>query len=129
MDSLPNSTRPLKKKIYLLYRGIIMTIPNRLILYVGYITPTIFRLWPSPCPTSTTARGFIVLFHIGIQSPSTMFLYLNLFRSSSLLRQVPPKSVLQSCLSLLISKSMFKEASQCIPTVIILYFCPFNPFH
>jgi hypothetical protein len=37
--------------------------------------------------------------------------------------------ILQSCLSLLIAKLMFKGVSQCIPTVSILYFGPFNPFH
>jgi hypothetical protein len=37
-------------------------------------------------------------------------------------------SILQFCLSLLVSKSMFKRVSQCIPTISILHFGPFNPF-
>jgi hypothetical protein len=37
--------------------------------------------------------------------------------------------ILQSYLSLLISKSIFKGVFQCIPTMSILYFDPFNPFH
>jgi hypothetical protein len=37
--------------------------------------------------------------------------------------------ILQSCLSLLTFKLMFKGVSQYIPTVRILYFGPFNPFH
>jgi hypothetical protein len=51
------------------------------------------------------------------------FLHLNL--------QYPSYTVpiLQSCLSLIISKLLFKGISQWISAVIILYFCPFNPFH
>jgi hypothetical protein len=37
--------------------------------------------------------------------------------------------ILQSCLSFLIFKLMFKGVSQCIPAMRILYFGPFNPFH
>jgi hypothetical protein len=37
--------------------------------------------------------------------------------------------ILQSCLSLLISKSMFKRVSQCIHPVSIFYFAPFSSFH
>jgi hypothetical protein len=37
--------------------------------------------------------------------------------------------MLESCLSLLIFKLIFKEVSQCMPTVSIIYFGPFNPFH
>jgi hypothetical protein len=37
--------------------------------------------------------------------------------------------VSHSCLSLLISKSMFKGVSWCIPSLSILYFGQFNPFH
>jgi hypothetical protein len=43
----------------------------------------------------------------------------------------PPNTVpiLQSYISLLIFKLMFKGVSQWIPTVGILYFCSFNSFH
>jgi hypothetical protein len=37
--------------------------------------------------------------------------------------------ILQSCLSLLIFKSMFKGVSQCIPAMSTLYFGSFSPFH
>jgi hypothetical protein len=37
--------------------------------------------------------------------------------------------ILQSCLSLLVLKSMFKGVYQCIPAVSIFYFGLFNPFH
>jgi hypothetical protein len=37
--------------------------------------------------------------------------------------------ILQFCLLVLISKSMLKEVSQCIPAESILNFGPFNPFH
>jgi hypothetical protein len=37
--------------------------------------------------------------------------------------------ILQFLLLLLISNLLFKEVSQCIPAVIILYFGLFNPFH
>jgi hypothetical protein len=67
-------------------------------------------LYPLPTPLQAITRGFIVLFHLGIWSPSTMFLHLNLLRSPSSLSQAPPHTVpiLQSCRSLLISKSLFK---------------------
>jgi hypothetical protein len=71
-------------------------------------------------------------FIIVIWSPPTIFPHLNLIHSPSPLPQVPHSThtvlVLQSCLSLLISMSMFKEVSPCIPAVIILYFGLFNPF-
>jgi hypothetical protein len=62
-----------------------------------------------------------------------IFSYLNILHSPSPFPQVPPHThtipVLQSCLSLLIFKYMFKRVSQCIPTMSIPYFGPFNPFH
>jgi hypothetical protein len=49
----------------LLYRGrFIVTIPIRLILYISYITPISSN--PSAAPLKAIARGFFVLFHIGI---------------------------------------------------------------
>jgi hypothetical protein len=51
-------------RIYSLYWGFIVTIPNRLIIYIDYITPTISFPWPPPHPLEATARGLIVLFHM-----------------------------------------------------------------
>jgi hypothetical protein len=83
---------------------------------------------PFPSPLQTIARGFFVLFHMGMLNPSIMFLYLNLLRSPS--RKYPPTTpVLHCCVSLLISKSTFKGVSRCTPTVGVLYFGLFNPFH
>jgi hypothetical protein len=60
-------------KIYSLYRGeILVTILIRLILYIIYIAPIIPHPNHLPTPLKATARGFIVLFHIGIWSPSTI---------------------------------------------------------
>jgi hypothetical protein len=44
---------------------------------------------------------------------------------------MPPATapILQSCLSFLVPKSMFKEVSQCIPAASTLYFGQINPFH
>jgi hypothetical protein len=41
----------------------------------------------------------------------------------------PTVPILQSHLSLVISKLVFKGVSQCTPAVSVLYFGPFNPFH
>jgi hypothetical protein len=41
----------------------------------------------------------------------------------------PPVPILQSSFLLLIFKLMFKGESQCMPTVGVLYFGSFNPFH
>jgi hypothetical protein len=82
-----------------------------------------------PIPLQET--GFIALFYIGTWSPPTILPHLNLLSSpflahTSITDTIP---ILQSSLPLLISKSMFKGVSQCVPTVSILYFGPFNPFH
>jgi hypothetical protein len=37
--------------------------------------------------------------------------------------------ILYCCLSILISKLMFQGLSPCVPTVSLLYFSPFNPYH
>jgi hypothetical protein len=107
-------------------------IPNRIIIYISSIGPTISPSQPSPILLQAIARGFIVLFCIDIWNPSTIFHHPNL-NSPYLLPQVPTHAhtvpILQSCLSLLISKSMFKGVSWCIPAVSILYFDPFNHFH
>jgi hypothetical protein len=56
-----------------------VTIPIRLILYIIYIALSSLRLNPLPKPLKAVARGFLVLFHIGIQSPSTIYYNLLLF--------------------------------------------------
>jgi hypothetical protein len=103
---------------------------------LGYIHCTLVRsphCFPHPLPASlkAIARIFIVLFHISIWNPLTIFPHLNLFHSPSFLPQVPSYTIpiLQFYLSLLISKLMFKGVSQYILTVSILYFGLFNPFH
>jgi hypothetical protein len=65
------------------------------------------------------ARGFFVLFHIW--TPSTIFPHLNLLHSPFHKNPTITAPILQTCLSLLISKLMFKEVSQCIPTESILF--------
>jgi hypothetical protein len=97
------------------------------------MAPTISPLWPPPHFTSSNCKTFHCSISYRNGSPSTMFLHLNLFHSPSPLWQVPPQTytlpILQSYLSLLIYKSMFKGISWYIPAVNILYFGPFNPFH
>jgi hypothetical protein len=59
-------------------------------------------------------------------------LLLHLLRSPSSLPQVclaAPVPILQSCLSFLIPKSVFKGVSWCIPDVNILYIGQFNPLY
>jgi hypothetical protein len=81
-----------------------------------------------PAPLKAIARGFLVLFHIGIGSPSTIYHHLNLLPSPSPHPQVPPYThthtlpILQSWFLLHIFKLMFKAVSQCMPTVSIFYF-------
>jgi hypothetical protein len=88
---------------------------------------------PSPVPLKVTARGFFVLFHRSIWSPSTIYAHLNLLNPPSPIPEVLPYtctvSTLQSCLSLLIFKLMFRGVFQCILAVSVLYFGPFNSFH
>jgi hypothetical protein len=117
--------------IYSLYRrGFIMTIFIRLILYISYIAPIICNLNSLPSPLKTTARGFFVLFHIGIWSTSTTYAHLNLLHS--LPSHLYPLTQC-TCLTVLYFMSNIwvdvHGVSQCIPTVGILYFDSFNPFH
>jgi hypothetical protein len=75
-------------------------------------------------------RGFLILFHIGIWSPSTIYPQLNLLHSPSSIPLIPPTvPILQSCLLFLIFELMFKRVSQCVPIVSVLYFGSFNPFN
>jgi hypothetical protein len=46
--------------------GVIVTIPIRLILYSSYTAPSSLPLNPLPIPLQAIAKGFFVLFHIGI---------------------------------------------------------------
>jgi hypothetical protein len=46
--------------------GFSVTIPNRLTLYIGWITPQSLPLDLLPAPLAAIARGFFVLFHVGI---------------------------------------------------------------
>jgi hypothetical protein len=81
-------------------------------------------------PLQAIARGFFVLFHIDIWSPSTIFPYLISFVHPPLPTSTfHTRSILQSYLLFLISKSMFKGFFGCMLAVSILYFGPFNPFH
>jgi hypothetical protein len=46
--------------------GSIVAIPNRLILYIATSPPLSLPLNPFPTPLKAVARGFFVLFHVGI---------------------------------------------------------------
>jgi hypothetical protein len=70
--------------------GFIVTIPIRLILYIIYMAPIVSPPLPFPTPLKAIARGFLVLFHIGIWSPPTIYHHLNLLSSPSLLSIYPP---------------------------------------
>jgi hypothetical protein len=108
-----------------------MTILSKLILYIIYIALSFLCLNLLPTPLKAIARSFLVLFHISIWSPSIIYCHLSLLPSPS-----PPSTstpythivpILQSWFLLLIFKLMYKGVSQCMPTVCILYFGPFNP--
>jgi hypothetical protein len=80
-----------------------------------------------PNPLKAIIRGFIIVFHICIWSPLTIFPHLHLLCSPSRkypLHTQPP--ILQPCLSLSVPKSMFKGVSWRIPTVSTLYSGQFN---
>jgi hypothetical protein len=70
------------------------------------------------------ARSFIILFDLCVWSPSTIFPHLHLLSPAASHKYLPPHTVpiLQSCLSLLIPKSMFKGVSQHTAAERILYF-------
>jgi hypothetical protein len=70
--------------------GFIVTILIRLILYIIYIVPIILPLNPLPTLLTAIARGFLILFHIGIWSPSTLYCHLNLLPSPSPFPLLPP---------------------------------------
>jgi hypothetical protein len=61
-------------RIYSLHRGgFLGAILIRLILYIIYIVPIVLPLSLLPTSLKAIARGFRVLFHIGIWSPSTIY--------------------------------------------------------
>jgi hypothetical protein len=74
-----------------------------------------------PAPLKAIARGFMVLL------PYSLTLISSIYPPPTCNPTTVP--VLQSCLSLLISKLMFKGVSCCIPVVSLLYFDQFHPFH
>jgi hypothetical protein len=86
---------------------------------------------PLPTPPKAIARGFLVLFHIGIWSPSTIYHHLNLLPSPSPFPLLPLHTYtepFQFWFSLLTFKLMFKGVSQCMPSVGMLYLGLFSPF-
>jgi hypothetical protein len=104
-----------------------VTVPNKLILYIGYITPTFSLLNPLPAPLKQLQEICSVSYEV-----HQLFTLTLVFIHPLPSHKYPPMHiytvpVLQSCLSLLISKSMFKGVSQCIPAMSILYFGLFNP--
>jgi hypothetical protein len=89
--------------------------------------PTVSPPWYPPAPLKAIAREFIVLFHINMWSPSTIYPHSPSFTLSPPTSTPPP--ILQSCLLLWRFKSMFKGVPQCVPAVTALYFGPLNAFH
>jgi hypothetical protein len=103
-----------------------VTILIRLTLYISYIAPNPLSLNPLLAPLNEIARGFLTLFHLDIWSQSTIHPHFILhLPSPTLVTSTHTISILQSCLSLLIFKLIYRGISQCIPTVGILYFGPF----
>jgi hypothetical protein len=76
----------------------VVTIPIRLKLYIGYIAPIVSLPSPLATPLKAIPRGCLVLFHIGIQSPFTIYCHLNLLSSPSPLPLVPPHPPHTLCL-------------------------------
>jgi hypothetical protein len=106
--------------------GILVTILIRLMLYIIYIALIAFLSQPLPTSLKAIAGGFLVLFHISIWSPSTIYHHL---KSPSFILPPPSSTLLHTLYQFyspafhyLIFKLMFKWVSQCMPTVDILYF-------
>jgi hypothetical protein len=101
-----------------------VTNPKKLILYVGYIAPTIYLLQPPTWPASSKT------FHCSISCRKLM----SINRISPLIfihsHKYPTHNVpiLQACLLLLISKSRFKRLLDVLH-LSILYFGQVNPSH
>jgi hypothetical protein len=92
-------------------------IPIRLMLYTIYIAPIVAPPQPLPTALKAIARGFLVVW-----CQSAIYRHLNLL-PSPLLFYSP------GLFSLLIFNLMFKGTPQYMPSVGVLYFGPFNPFH
>jgi hypothetical protein len=60
-----------------------VTIPIKLILYIIYISPWSLPISPLPTLLKAIARGILVLFHLGIWSPSTIYSYVISFLTST----------------------------------------------
>jgi hypothetical protein len=108
-----------------------VTIPIRLVLYISYIALILSPPQPPPCTTSCYCKRFTCSISYKSMKSITIYPHHNLLPSPSPSHNysLPTVPILQSCLSLLIFKLMFKGVSQCRPSVGILYFGPFNPFH
>jgi hypothetical protein len=92
---------------------------------------TLVRSPPLSLPLNSfpTWLKTIILFLISIHHPYSLTL-ISFIHPVPLYNYPPhPVTILQSCLSVLVSKLTFKDIAQCIPTVSIPYFGPFNPFH
>jgi hypothetical protein len=108
-----------------------VTIPIRLVRYIIYVAPiTSPHQPPSPPHLRAIARGFFVLFYMGMWSPSTIYAtvisFIHLLPSL-----VPPHTHCNYFIVLwfLIFKLMFKGVSQCILNVGIFFFGSFNAIH
>jgi hypothetical protein len=68
---------------YIHYIGEIHSDNSSLILHIIYITPIISPFNPLPITLKAMSRDFLVLFHIGMWTPSTIYHHLNLLPSPS----------------------------------------------
>jgi hypothetical protein len=108
-----------------------VTISNRLTLYIGWITSIISAPQPFPTPLKAFSRDFFDLFHTVYEVYLPYSLTLIFFVHTPPSTNMPHThcTYFTSCLSLLIFKLMFQGVFQCVPTVSLLHFAPFNPFH
>jgi hypothetical protein len=98
----------------------------QIVLYYALVKSLPLSLPLNLLPTllQAIAKGIITLFHIGIWSPSTMFLHLNLPCSP-----FPSHCTNFTVLSFIINFHVsVQRVLRCSATVIILYFGPLNPF-
>jgi hypothetical protein len=107
-----------------------VTFLNSLALYVGQVCPLRLSSHHLLQPPKTIAKDSNVLFHIRMQSTSTIFTFTfpYLLHSSSPLPQIRPSvvPVLQSCPSFLIPESVFKGFSM-YPSCEYTLLCQFTP--
>jgi hypothetical protein len=88
-----------------------VTIPTRITLHIGYMAPTLSSP-PHLKHLQEVAPFYFVCVYEVYQPHSLIFIHLPLLTSPPHTYIVP---VSQSCLSILIPKSVFKGVSQCIP--------------